>query len=150
MLYYRIISYHNCYCVFIVPPAPVINSVAAATTIVTIMWSQTSGYLVDSYTITYLYTFKACPRNGREVGNVTDIDDNTTSYMLIDLKPYADYSMQITAENIYGSSTSGSKNISTGDSSKITIFFEFGCKWSGANIQELFYCIASWKINWLY
>ena len=102
------------------PPAPKDTSIAAATITATIMWSQTSRHLVNSYTITYSYNLKACRHVGG-VGNVTDIDGNSSSYMLTDLKPYADYSMLITAEGFYGNSTSGSTTVATKDASKITM-----------------------------
>jgi len=99
------------------PPAPVITNQVAAISSITITWSQNSVELVDSYTISYSYDFNACPGEYGGIGKVSDIDGKSNSYVLTNLRPYAEYNITITAENFNGSSSSNSVKIATKETS---------------------------------
>ena len=113
------LTHYCCFLLVLVPSAPVIppNPMAGINSI-TIEWTQPAGPTVDSYSIAYSYDLVECPGEVQGTGSVSNISGNATSYMLTDLRSYADYTIMLSAENGNGLTSAANVVVRTADASK--------------------------------
>ena len=113
------LTHYCCFLLVLVPSTPVISpSLVTGITSTTIGWTQPAGAAVDSYSIAYSYDLVECPGEVQGTGRVSNIPGNATTYVLTGLRPYADYTIMLSAEN--GNGLSGAVNVvvRTADTSK--------------------------------
>ncbi len=91
----------------VIPSSPLISTLQATSTSITLTWTQTTGDVVDSYTISYYFTVIGCDGVSGSVGNnnIMGIDGSTRMYTLSGLEEYTEFTITLTAVNGAGSAS---------------------------------------------
>ncbi len=99
----------------VIPSSPLISTLQTSSTSITITWTQTTGDVVDSYTISYSFMVIGCGGVSGSTGtnNIMGIDGSTRMYTLSGVEEYTEFTITLTAVNGAGS-TSVSRVVYTG------------------------------------
>ncbi len=91
----------------VIPSPPLILTPQATSTSITLTWTQTTGDVVDSYTISYSFTVMGCDGHSGSFGNnnIIGIDGSTRMYTLSGLEEYTEFAITLTAVNGAGSAS---------------------------------------------
>ncbi len=97
------------------PSPPLISTTQTTSTFITLTWTQTTGDVVDSYTISYSFMVIGCGGVSGSAGNdiIMGIDGATRMYTLSGVEEYTEFTITLTAVNGAGS-TSVSRVVYTG------------------------------------
>ena len=89
----------------VIPSSPQISTPQTSSTSITITWTQTTGDVVDSYTISYSFMVIGCDGVSGSTGNnnIMGIDGSARMYTLSGLEEYTEFMITLTAVNGAGS-----------------------------------------------
>ncbi len=90
-----------------IPSSPLISTLQTTSTSITITWTQTTGDVVDSYTISYSFRVIGCDGGSGSTGNkdIMGIDGATRMYTLSGLEEFTEFTITLTAVNEAGSTS---------------------------------------------